>query len=574
MKRVLLFMFLCSQCLWVSAQKKAPKWIDKAQKAVISITTTNKTGKQLTGTGFFISQTGEAVASYDLFEGAVQATVTDSEGKTFPVEHILGADELYDVVKFKVAVPKKSASLAIAAEPVANGTEVYMLPYSTDKKPNFLSGAITEVTNLKDSYKYYKLNIPFDTNNLSAPLLTPEGEVLGLAQADASGNKDVCYALSAGYANSLAIASADFLNAVYNNIGIKKAWPADVDQATVALYLINSSQSPEKQLETINDFIATFPDNSEGYLSRSNLYAYNRATFGKTPAEQEKYLTMALEDIKTASKYSDKKGDGYFNQAKLVLGVAANDTTLTNPAWTLDASLDAVQKAIKEEDLPAYRQLEGDIYLAKGQFKEAYDDYMLVNNSDLASASSYYYAAKILENITGFNIGDVISLLDKAIEKAQAANNPELPTYVLERVDWKLRLSQYPQAIADYDLYYDLMGGRVNAQFYYLREQAKFRAGDLEGALKDIQEAIKNSPETPDFYAEEASVYVRMQKYAEALESINNALKIAPDFAACYRLRGVCYVRMEKKAEACEAFQKAKELGDPVADKLIKEHCK
>ena len=106
----------------------------------------------------------------------------------------------------------------------------------------------------------------------------------------------------------------------------------------------------------------------------------------------------------------------------------------------------------------------------------------------------------------------------------------------MERIDWKLRLSQYPQAIADYDLYYDLMGGRVNAQFYYLREQAKFRAGDLEGALKDIQEAIKNSPETPDFYAEEASVYVRMQKYAEALESINNALKIAPDFAACYRL--------------------------------------
>ena len=29
-----------------------------------------------------------------------------------------------------------------------------------------------------------------------------------------------------------------------------------------------------------------------------------------------------------------------------------------------------------------------------------------------------------------------------------------------------------------------------------------------------------------------------------------------------------------KKEEACEAFNKAKELGDPVVDKLIKEHCK
>ena len=39
-------------------------------------------------------------------------------------------------------------------------------------------------------------------------------------------------------------------------------------------------------------------------------------------------------------------------------------------------------------------------------------------------------------------------------------------------------------------------------------------------------------------------------------------------------LKAGCYVRQGKKAEACEAFNKAKELGDPVVDKLIKEHCK
>lgn len=37
---------------------------------------------------------------------------------------------------------------------------------------------------------------------------------------------------------------------------------------------------------------------------------------------------------------------------------------------------------------------------------------------------------------------------------------------------------------------------------------------------------------------------------------------------------GICYVRLEKKAEACEALNKAKELGDPLAERLIKEHCK
>ena len=117
------------------------------------------------------------------------------------------------------------------------------------------------------------------------------------------------------------------------------------------------------------------------------------------------------------------------------------------------------------------------------------------------------------------------------------------------------------------------MNGAVNDGFYYYREQAKFRLGDLEGALADIQQAMRMSPMNPTYAAEEASVYVRMEKYEEALKSVENALKLAPDFAACYRLRGVCLVRQKKMNEACEALHQAKELGDPVAERLIKQHC-
>ena len=319
---------------------------------------------------------------------------------------------------------------------------------------------------------------------------------------------------------------------------------------------------------------STFPDVPDGYLNRSDLYAYNRAALANSTAEQATYLQKALDDIKTASKYSDKKGDFWYNRAKLIYGVASADSTLTDPAWTTEAVMEALDKAIEEDNLPAYHQLRADILFNKGEFQQAFDEYMIVNNSDVASASSYYLAAKAKERVTGFNIGDVIDLLDKAIEKCGTNMNAEAAAYVLERIDWRLRLAQYTEAIADYDLYYTLVGGQVLPNFFFLREQAKFRAGDLEGALKDIQAAIQGSPDTPDYYAEEASIYVRQQKYEDALKSIEKAIAIAPDFGACYRLRGVCYVRLEKKAEACEAFNKAKELGDPLAEKLIKEHCK
>ena len=549
--------------------------MDKSKKAVVLITTYGKDGTKLTsGTGIFVSETGDVLTAYDLFKGAEKATVTDVEGKTYPVTTVVGADELYDVIKVKAETPKKVQFFPIAADPLAVGAVAYLLPYTTEKKADFEQGTITEVSKLKDPYSYYKLSIPLEDARVNSPILNAEGEVFGLAQADASGKKDVSYAVSASYVNSLSIAPTDFLNSVYNSIGIKKAWPADVEQAQVALFLKGSTQDVKTYLETLNDFIATFPSSVDGYLNRANHYAGRRAELASTPAEQDKYLKLALDDIETASKYSNKKGDVYYNKAKLIYSVAATDTTLTDPAWTVQAAMETIQKAISEEDLPVYHQLAGDIHFFLKEFDQAYNEYMIVNNSDLASPNSFYWAAKAKENTPGFNIGDVIALLDNAVEKCGLPLTSDAGQFILERVDWKLRLSQYAEAVEDYDLYYKAMNGSVGSDFYFYREQAKFRAGDMDGALADIKEAVRLSPDIPDYRAEEASVYVRLKNYTEALACIDEALKVAPDFAACYRLKGICYVRMEKKAEACEALNKAKELGDPLAERLIKEHCK
>lgn len=576
MKRILLFILVCCHLLPATAQKNAaPKWMDKSKNAVVMITTYGKDGAKLTsGTGVFVSETGDVLSAYDLFKGAEKATVTDTEGKTYAVTRIVGADELYDVIKVKTDAPKKVQFLPVAADPLAVGTVAYLLPYTTEKKVDFGQGAITEVSKLKDPYSYYKLSIPLETGRANAPILNAEGEVFGLAQPDASGKKDVSYAVSASYVNSLVISSTDFLNTVYNTIGIKKAWPAAVEQAQVALFLKGSTQDAKTYLETLNDFIASFPNSADGYLNRANHYAGRRAELASDPAGQADYLKMALDDIQAASKYSDKKGEVYYNKAKLIYGIAVVDSTLTDPAWSIPTALETIQKAIDEDDLPVYHQLAGDIHFYLKEFDQAYNEYMVVNNSNLASASSFYWAAKAKENTPGFNIGDVIALLDGAIEKSGLPLTSDAGPYILERIDWKLRLSQYAEAIADYDLYYKAMNGEVGSSFYYYREQAKFRAGDMDGALADIKEAVRLSPDVPDYRAEEASVYVRLKKYNEALASIDEALKVAPDFAACYRLKGICYVRLEKKAEACQALNKAKELGDPLAERLIKEHCK
>lgn len=572
MKKIILLIAICCQVLSVVAQKDAPKWADKAKKAIVSVETFNKEGKKLrSGTGFFINETGEAVSDYALFIGADKATVTDTEGKQLPVTTILGADELYDVVKFKVAVPKKVTALSLAQEPVEVGAVVYMLPYSAGKTATCIQGPVIEVSKVKEPYGYYKLEIPLTDANVSAPIITSTGEVLGLAQTDVAKKENNSYAISAAFVNSLNVATSDAFNKTYTQIGIKKAWPEKVEDALVSLFLGSGSKSAKEYLDILNDFIATFPNSAEGYINRASHYAFNRAALSENPSQM---FAAAKEDMNTALKYTNNKGDVYYNYAKLIYGIAISDSTLTDKDWSIPAALETLQKAISAEDLPAYRQLEADINFYQKQYQKAFDLYTIVNSSPAASANSYYWAAKAKQNIEGTSIGDVIALLDSAAAKCETTIPKEAAPYILESVELKMQLGLYKEAVADYDKYYGLVGGQVADAFFYYREQAKFRQGDLDGALQDINQAIKLSPDDASYYAEQASIYVRQKKYDEAQKSITKALEIAPEFAACYRLRGVCYVRQEKKAEACTAFNKAKELGDPLADKLIKENCK
>ena len=131
----------------------------------------------------------------------------------------------------------------------------------------------------------------------------------------------------------------------------------------------------------------------------------------------------------------------------------------------------------------------------------------------------------------------------------------------------------YDAAIQDYNRCYSLTAGNVSDAFYYLREQAKFRAGDSEGALTDIESALKINPDNAVYHAEKASVYLRLQEPDKATACLEKALAIDATFASAHRLLGVCYLRQAKKDDACHAFRKADELGDPIVKRLIRENC-
>ena len=84
-----------------------------------------------------------ALSDYSLFKGAQRAIIVDSDGKQLPVATIQGANSMYDVVKFKVALDgKKITSLPVAATAPAVDATVYLLLYTTQKGAKFTTGKV------------------------------------------------------------------------------------------------------------------------------------------------------------------------------------------------------------------------------------------------------------------------------------------------------------------------------------------------------------------------------------------------------------------------------------------------
>ena len=567
MKKIFILSFIICSAFSLTAQNNKPKWLNSVAKAIFTIESTSKEGVKKTGNGFFVTENGEAVSSYEVFINAENAVVITSDGERLQITQILGADDMYGVIRFSVSVTKKTSFLPVAKILPEVNTISYLPPSQENK--DLVYGVVSDISKFKSEYNYYRIELALPASQNGFPLLNEAGEVFALSQPDASG-KGKTYGVALSYIQSLQATATDMFNKTYTNIGIRKGWSSDISDAQISLLLLASQQDPETFLETLNNFVNMFPNNPEGYHNRASHYVNYRQQLSSTEAEQLKMLDLAWSDLESMEKYSEDKGDAYYNRAELIFGVITNDSTLQNSKWNNKSLEEYLQKAIARQDRPEYRKLEGDIAFNNRNFEKAYNLYSIVNKTPVASGFTFYLAAKSLQQVSGHNPIEVITLLDSATYYS-TVNEAEV--YILENVELKMQAGLYTQAVGDYNLFYKITGGKVTGEFFYLREQAKFRSNDYEGALTDINIAIEMDESNALYLAEKASVYLRLTEFGKAQESIEKAIEVQPEFASAYRILGICLVRQDKKTEACKQFDKAKELGDPVVERLIKENC-
>ncbi len=159
----------------------------------------------------------------------------------------------------------------------------------------------------------------------------------------------------------------------------------------------------------MTDFITTFPNYPDGYTTRASHYAYRRRDLAASPTEEGQYLEKALSDYDAAIRFSPNKGDTYYNKAKLIYEIALGEEEAVHPQWTMETAIDVLQQAIRENDLPLYRQLEGIVIFPREIMNGLWRHISRLIKVDMASPASFYWASKAMENIPGSNIGEILA---------------------------------------------------------------------------------------------------------------------------------------------------------------------
>jgi tetratricopeptide (TPR) repeat protein len=554
MKRILLILFIFNLSLFTSFAQ--PDWTKKATKSVFTLKTFTADGSMIASTnGFYTGTNGEAVSNFTPFKGAASAIIIDAQGKEYQVTGILGANDMYDVVKFRVNNPK-SQPLSVSTAIVPVGSMAWLLPYHEVKNLN--SGPVRKAEIISGEYAYYTVAMSMTENLVSCPLLNDTGEVIGMMQQPASAKDTLSYAVDARFVDSLKITGLTYNDATLHMTQIRKELPMDLNEANLVLYLSASQMDSTAYVALIEDFIRQFPNVSDGYTARAMQEAE-----GADFASAEK-------DMQQAIKCSTTKDDVHFTFARMIYNKVIYQGNKPYDAWSLDKALAEIQAANSINPQPSYRQLEANILFSQQKFDEAYDIFSSLASTNLRNAETFFGAARCKEMLRDTTA--VLALMDSTLATFSKPYLKEAAPYLWARAEARRNAGKYRDAVADMNDYETLMAASVNDNFYYVRHQTEIQGRLFQQALNDISRAIKMNPQEVLYYAEKASLEIRVGMYDDAIITAQECIGIDANNSDGYLFLGLAQCLKGQKTEGIANLQKAKELGDPQADGLIEKY--
>lgn len=556
MKNIGLFITLIILCV-CGTGKAQTSAVKNAAKSVFKLTTYNADGSVLaTSNGVFVGNNGEAISNLKPFIGAAKATVTDTKGREMNVERIMGINDLYDVAKFMVS--GKTTPLPMAQSASTSGSQAWLVGYAK-KSPTITAATVKSVETFMDKYSYYIFSLTAPENTNACPFVNSEGQVIGIMQPSTT-SSDI-HATDAKFIADLQTSGLSIEDETMKKIGIPPALPSDKDQALLTLMMAAQTNDSIKHAAIVNDFISQYPTSVDGYTAQAQIYV-NANEFDKAAKEME-----------TAIKKAEKEDEAHYNYSKIIYEKEVYKSNIPYEPWSLDKAYDEINKAYAINPQPSYQHQQALITYAKGDYQKAYDMFMDLTKTSIRNPELYYSASQCKQMLKA-PAKEIIALLDSAINNTDTLRIREAAPYFLARAETYMTTDSFRQAVFDYTRYEILVNGNVNSNFYYIREQAEVKAKLYQQALIDITRAIMINPKEPTYYAERASLELRVNMIDDAIKTASKCIELAPEYADGYLLLGLGQIAKGNKTEGLANLEKAKQLGHIQAQEMIDKYSK
>ena len=544
-----------------------PKFASKVRKGIVSVNTYDKQGNLLhQGTGFYVGANGEALADYHVFKDAYKAVVIDEGGKQADVDMILGADDTYSLVRFHVNTKGNVVIPSVSAFQPMKST-VYVLGRKNGGALEDAQATIADTAMIKGKYLYYGLDKQVENTLVGAPVFNEAGNLMGVLHPEMGGKN---YVLDIRFRSELKMSA--FLSSsaavALNNIFIPKALPDTQEEALVYLYTKSRSASNEEYLDMLNRFVATYPKNAEGYFRRATPLI-DMTRFDEADHDLQQYLSLA----------SDKAIANY-NVATLIFDKLRLQPEPAYEKWNMDAALKYVDTALsfnasqapgdeQKTERSRYLILKGMMLMNDKRYDDAATLYEELNRESGGGSPTYLYAISMAREGRGDSIEAVMEPIDSAIAKFGDPLPSEAANFIMRRGQLLANSGKYREAAQDYNQYARMMNNKLSPVFYYERSQIEVNARMYQPAIDDINKAIELAPREPLYYVEKAALAVRVDLFDECIEACQTAIRLNPDIIDTYRILGYAQLQKGDKTAARANMQKAADLGDETAKRLL-----
>lgn len=552
MKKIMTLLLAAFSSVLVMAQ---PAPVKKAAGSVFTLTTFAKDGTLKASThGFFVGADGVGVSSWTPFVNAASAVIVDANGKKYDVQAVIGANELYDVCKFRVNV--KATPLNMSPAHATKGAKMWAVSFS-DGKPLAKAVDLARTETFMQKYAYYVFDGKVAENLYGCPVVNDKGLLLGILQSASDGSE--VHATDVAFTDTIHTTGLSISDQLLRQTQLCVDIPRDKDQASVMLMMASDQADSVKYLKYAENFISVYPEAADGYVAKAQALMTRGDYDGAAGVMQA-----------AVGKVSDK-AEAHAEWSRLMYQklVFSPDSTFTK--WTLDDALAEAQTAYSIDPQPAYKHREAQVVYSKGDYAKAYDMFMALTSTKLRNAELFYEAAQSKTQLNAPS-AEVIALLDSAIAVCPKPLTSIAAPYVLARGRLLDEAGELRKALHDYNVYDTLMVGRADDAFYYTRYQCEMKVKQYQQALNDIAHAAYINPGQAIYLAELASLQLRVNRFEDAVKAADLCLQVAPESSDSYIIKGLALIQMKKKNEGLQALQKAKELGDARAEGLIKKY--